>query len=216
MSCSLAATVFLCDRTSFPVARQRQFRHKASAPWLYSQKPLVHTLLTRKPASAMPFVFCCHPVALTTTLQDFTVACTEPQIGWPQGFAVGRSFTAGPVDCDGTHTSSIPVNIATKPEVSLEGPTELKQVCSNASDVTVSYTASSGAAGTALTVTAVAKSAADVVLETVECKLPDAQGEVLLTVSTSAWLHAGQRQQICVPKLAVRQYSWAWVPLVLS
>lgn len=114
------------------------------------------------------------------------MTCTRPQTGWQADFtAVGGSFTAGTADCDAPYTTSIPVTIAPKPQVFFTGLTEPKQVCSNAADVAVGYTVSSGASGTPLTVTAVAKSAANVALDTVECRLPAAQGEVLLIVIMS-------------------------------
>jgi hypothetical protein len=143
------------------------YLHAGSAP---------HSPLPLSPAALCPPSCCC---AALSPAQTFEVTCTKPQTGWPADFtAVGGAFTAGTADCEAPTTTSIPVSIATKPVVSITGPTEPKQVCSNASDVTVSYTVSSGTAGTPLTVTAGAKSAANVALDTVECTLPAAQREL--------------------------------------
>jgi hypothetical protein len=91
---------------------------------------------------------------------------------------VGASFTAGNADCATPYTTSVPVTIATKPLVSIEGVSEAQQVCSNETSVAVSFTVSSGAAGTPLTVTPQAKSGATV-LDTVDCRLPAGQGDHL-------------------------------------
>jgi hypothetical protein len=126
-----------------------------------------------------------------------TITCAfKPLAGWPDGgfyvnVTTASLSVAGAVlpDCSDTQATRRQVNIIKKPVVDItlrdEAAGSVKQVCSNATYVSLGYTVSSGASLVDVILTEVVarltESATDAALTSVVCELPDTKkGELEL------------------------------------
>jgi hypothetical protein len=112
---------------------------------------------------------------------------------WPEaGFYVDVTASAATshTGCSDTQITSRQVQVIKKPQVSLTHATEPKQICSNETQVVLSYTLSSGASGVDVTLdTAMARTSANDALTGIVCvgPQPPAAGELVCFRLRTYW-----------------------------
>jgi hypothetical protein len=126
-----------------------------------------------------------------------TVTCSlKPGAVWPDaGFYVDVAAEAvtSLIGCSDRSTTRRQLSIIKKPEVSIilsdEAPGSVKQVCNNATYVSLGYTVSSGASGFDVTlITANVTTAEGGALTSVTCSLPvDPTGESVWLETSHYW-----------------------------
>ena len=95
-------------------------------------------------------------VLLVPSGSDVNITCERPGSGWPlNGFTVTVTATAGDEGCSNTNFTSTTVAVTPKSNVIIEGLDALV-LCSDAENVTVPYTLSSGPGDKDMTVSATA------------------------------------------------------------